>query len=50
MKQEKSKDEQLMDSGKMYHIRRLLGHGKGGYSWLADYECNACMDEWSFEK
>ncbi len=23
-------------SGKIYHIRRLLGHGKGGYSWLAD--------------
>ena len=36
MKQEKSMDEQLMVCGKVYHIRRLLGHGKGGYSWLAD--------------
>ena len=35
MRQENSMDEQLMICGKNYRIRRLLGHGKGGYSWLA---------------
>ena len=29
-------DEQLMVCGKSYRIRRLLGHGKGGYSYLAE--------------
>ena len=28
--------EQLIVCGKPYRIRRLLGHGKGGYSYLAD--------------
>ena len=28
--------EQLMVCGKPYHILKLLGHGKGGYSYLAD--------------
>ena len=29
-------DEQLTVCGKPYRIIRLLGHGKGGYSYLAD--------------
>ena len=29
-------DEQLTVCGKSCRILRLLGHGKGGYSWLAD--------------
>ena len=29
-------DEQLTVCGKPYRILRLLGHGKGGYSYLAD--------------
>ena len=36
MKQEKSMEEQLIVCGKPYRILRLLGHGKGGYSYLAD--------------
>ena len=36
MKQEKSMAEQLIVCGKPYRILRLLGHGKGGYSWLAN--------------
>ena len=36
MKQEKSMAEQLIVCGKSYRILRLLGHGKGGYSWLAN--------------
>ena len=36
MKQEKSMAEQLIVCGKPYRILRLLGHGKGGYSYLAD--------------
>ena len=36
MKQEKSIAEQLIVCGKSYRILRLLGHGKGGYSWLAN--------------
>lgn len=36
MKQEKSMAEQLIVWGKPYRILRLLGHGKGGYSWLAN--------------
>ena len=38
MKQEKSMDEQLIVCGKPYRIKRLLGHGKGGYSYLAEAE------------
>ena len=33
MKQEKSMAEQLIVCGKPYRILRLLGHGKGGYSY-----------------
>ncbi len=29
-------DEQLIACGKTYRIRRMLGHGKGGYSYLAE--------------
>ncbi len=36
MKQEKSMEEQLIVCGKAYRVLRLLGHGKGGYSYLAD--------------
>ena len=36
MKQEKSMAEQLIVCGKPYRILRLLGHGKGGYSYLAE--------------
>ena len=36
MMQEKSMAEQLIVCGKAYRILRLLGHGKGGYSYLAD--------------
>ena len=36
MKQEKSMAEQLIVCGKSYRILRLLGHGKGGYSYLAE--------------
>ena len=36
MKQEKNMAEQLIVCGKTYRILRLLGHGKGGYSYLAD--------------
>ena len=36
MKQEKSMAEQLNVCGKSYRILRLLGHGKGGYSYLAE--------------
>ena len=36
MKQEKSMEEQLIVCGKPYRILRLLGHGKGGYSYLAE--------------
>ena len=32
----KSMVEQMNVCGKVYHIRRLLGHGKGGYSYLAE--------------
>ena len=38
MKQENSMDEQLIVCGKPYRILRLLGHGKGGYSYLAEAE------------
>ena len=38
MKQENSMDEQLTVCGKSYRILRLLGHGKGGYSYLAEAE------------
>ena len=38
MKQEKSMAEQLNVCGKSYRILRLLGHGKGGYSYLAEGE------------
>ncbi len=31
-------DEQLIVCGKPYRILRLLGHGKGGYSYLAEAE------------
>ena len=31
-------DEQLIVCGEPYRIRRLLGHGKGGYSYLAETE------------
>ena len=31
-------DRQVTAGGKTYQIIRLLGHGKGGYSWLADCE------------
>ena len=36
MKQEKSMAEQLNVCGKSYRILRLLGHGKGGYSYLTE--------------
>ena len=36
MKQEKNMAEQLIVCGKPYRILRLLGHGKGGYSYLAE--------------
>lgn len=45
-------------NGKAYVVLRLLGRGKGGYTWLTerdgllyyvDYECNPYMEEWSFE-
>ena len=36
MKQEKSMAEQLIVCGESYRILRLLGHGKGGYSYLAE--------------
>ena len=36
MKQEKSMAEQLIVCGKSYRILRMLGHGKGGYSYLAE--------------
>ena len=35
MMQEKSMAEQLIVCGKPYRILRLLGHGKGGYSYGA---------------
>ena len=38
MKQENSMDEQLIVCGKPYRILRLLGRGKGGYSYLAECE------------
>ena len=31
-------DNSLTVNGKPYHIVRLLGHGKGGYSYLAEHE------------
>ena len=31
-------DRQVTAGGKTYKIIRLLGHGKGGYSWLAECE------------
>ena len=31
-------DRQVTAGGKTYQIIRLLGHGKGGYSWLAECE------------
>ncbi len=31
-----NEDRRLVVRGKTYRILRLLGHGKGGYSWLAD--------------
>ena len=31
-------DRQVTADGKTYQIIRLLGHGKGGYSWLAECE------------
>ena len=36
MKQEKSMVEQMIVCEKAYRILTLLGHGKGGYSYLAD--------------
>ncbi len=36
MKEEKSMAEQMTACGKSYRIIRLLGRGKGGYSYLAD--------------
>ena len=36
MKQEKSMAEQLIVCEKPYRILKLLGHGKGGYSYLAE--------------
>ena len=36
MKQEKNMAEQLIVCGKPYRILRLLGHGKGGYSYLTE--------------
>jgi len=36
MNQEISMDQKLTVCGKPYRVQRLLGHGKGGYSWLAD--------------
>ena len=33
MMQEKRIEEQLIACGKPYRILRLLGHGKGGYSY-----------------
>ena len=36
MMQEKRIEEQLIVCGKSYRILRLLGHGKGGYSYLAE--------------
>ena len=36
MNREKIMDEQWIVCGKTYRILRLLGHGKGGYSYLAD--------------
>ena len=38
MNHEKDMDEQWIVCGKPYRIRRLLGHGKGGYSYLAEAE------------
>ena len=38
MMQEKRIEEQLIVCGKSYRILRLLGHGKGGYSYLAESE------------
>ena len=28
----------VVAGGKEYHIIKLLGHGKGGYAWLAEGE------------
>ena len=36
MKQEKCMAEQLIVCGKPYRILKLLGHSKGGYSYLAE--------------
>ena len=56
--------ETISVNGKEYKIEKLLGKGKGGYSYLAkrddkeyvlkqifyiDYECNDYMEEWNFE-
>ena len=38
MMQEKRIEEQLIVCGKSYRILRLLGHGKGGYSYLTESE------------
>ena len=44
--------------GQAYGIVKLLGHGKGGYSYLAeregllwyvDCECNDSAEPWNFE-
>ena len=37
-KMEEKMDRQVTAGGKTYQIIRLLGHGKGGYSWLAECE------------
>ena len=36
MKDDTKKDEEMTVNGKPYRILRLLGHGKGGYSYLAE--------------
>ena len=42
--------EKMDVCGKEYKIIRLLGHGKGGYSYLAEFEEHLrCISQYTME-